>query len=561
MVDVYAADEIEGVPYLIMQLFEVSLEGWLKQHGSPFTERLSPLSGKAWRSQRADRIRFVRNLRNLAKTMDRIHKSGLMHLDLKPSNILIDGKGDWHLGDFSLARFMQPRAAESEEAACVRYVGGTPECMAPEQAQGCELDRRADIFGLGGILYRALTGQPPRPRQEGVDIRDATTIPIRAPQELVGATDSRLAEIAMICLSLGQEDRYENAEGVVKALDGWLKAKELWTTAFDLLRWTASEMLMWAGAAARLFLMIPICVCVIIIRITRSFIGYCLIIVISYDIFADIITGLLRVLDVMLSSRTADIVSPVFQFEHALPVLLVATFAWFGYEWVKNLVRRYWADASERDLARSGQDLAHRQGFRYADSESYGKFAAAAKCDLKCKSGSFLGLKPETGEFPELREVVEGRFEIKDGEGLKLHWILPNSPRGEKFFSGVFDRGFVPESLHVRFEHHDRLFVVVVPLASVETFVIAGNLVDEGHLAGAFRLQSHPGWYALLKPEAVAFWTEDNVDDFLSLPAFWAKHGPGYEAKLKQAIAAYWAWMRVPGSTEAVQALRDDASR
>jgi len=93
-----------------------------------------------------------------AQAAEAVHRRGIVHQDIKPKNILVDESGRARLIDFGLARWHHAWAQCAEGPS-----GGTPEFMAPEQAQGDEdrIGPRTDVFARGAVLYFLLTGQSP----------------------------------------------------------------------------------------------------------------------------------------------------------------------------------------------------------------------------------------------------------------------------------------------------------------------------------------------------------------------------------------------------------------
>lgn len=148
------------------------------------------------------------------------HSLGLLHLDLKPANILIDERGRPAVADFGLARMVNENGyAEAFE------LSGTPSFMSPEQArgEGARLTRAADVYALGGILYQLLTGSPPH----GVGTTDrviAAAIigdvpPVRSLNRKVPAD---LAAICDRCLQFDPARRYADAASLEQDLARYL---------------------------------------------------------------------------------------------------------------------------------------------------------------------------------------------------------------------------------------------------------------------------------------------------------------------------------------------------
>jgi eukaryotic-like serine/threonine-protein kinase len=146
IVTIYDVGEIEGFPYIAMELLD----------GEP----MDAVIERVGRFPIADVIEIGRQL---ADALRYAHEQGVIHRDIKPSNIVLgkDGRSIKIL-DFGIARLEQDGAREQGEVlkTQIGQVVGTPRYMSPEQALGRELDGRSDIFSVGVLLYELITGRP-----------------------------------------------------------------------------------------------------------------------------------------------------------------------------------------------------------------------------------------------------------------------------------------------------------------------------------------------------------------------------------------------------------------
>jgi serine/threonine protein kinase len=107
------------------------------------------------------RHELLRALVCVAEAVAFAHSRGVIHCDLKPGNVIVGDFGEAVILDWGMARQLGRHDPDARGA-----VGGTPDYMAPEQADGTP-DARSDVFGLGGILYELLTARSPQGWQEG----------------------------------------------------------------------------------------------------------------------------------------------------------------------------------------------------------------------------------------------------------------------------------------------------------------------------------------------------------------------------------------------------------
>ena len=108
-------------------------------------------------ARRPGRQDVIRMLRHVALALDYAHSHGIVHRDIKPTNLLVDDSGRVSVGDFGLAQILGADAARTQSGT----FAGTPHYMAPEQALGGALDHRCDIYSLGIVAYEMLVGEAP----------------------------------------------------------------------------------------------------------------------------------------------------------------------------------------------------------------------------------------------------------------------------------------------------------------------------------------------------------------------------------------------------------------
>ena len=178
-------------------------------------------------------LNAARLIETIARAVHHIHLHGQLHLDLKPSNILLDGDADagWEaiipkVSDFGIARTADPGATDTGEVGA----GGSPPYMAPEQITKPrkELSPSADIHALGAILYHMLTGMPPYRGATVPDtleqVRNQEPVP---PRRLIPQIPRDLETIALKCLEKNPSGRYATAEAMADDLRRWLGGRPI----------------------------------------------------------------------------------------------------------------------------------------------------------------------------------------------------------------------------------------------------------------------------------------------------------------------------------------------
>ncbi len=215
IVEVLDLGELDsGDFYLVMEFLEgESLAQRLERGGPMHPEALFPI------------------VVDLLEGLHDAHRADIVHRDLKPDNVFLlrekKGQTDFvKIVDFGVSKF-KPIGPESIEVTRTGAVVGTPYYMSPEQAQGCrDIDHRTDLFAVGVILYKGLTGQVPftagsfNELMFKVVLEDAPSI-----EGLVPGIDPQVVAIVKTALQRTADARFQSAQLFQKALLDWLKLR------------------------------------------------------------------------------------------------------------------------------------------------------------------------------------------------------------------------------------------------------------------------------------------------------------------------------------------------
>ncbi len=140
----------------IIQIFDIAEDNDLHFFSMEYVEgeTLDKVLEKKGKFEPSEAVRIISQV---ALALEHAHKHNIIHRDVKPSNVIIDGSGNAKVLDFGLARAADDRSKVTQSGTLI----GTLGYMSPEQCRGEELDFRTDVYSLGVVLYEMLTGKPP----------------------------------------------------------------------------------------------------------------------------------------------------------------------------------------------------------------------------------------------------------------------------------------------------------------------------------------------------------------------------------------------------------------
>jgi len=208
VIQIYEVGQLENTHYFAMELVD----------GAPF-------GSQSFLRDRAFIDNAARIVRDAARGVAHAHEMGVIHRDMKPSNILVDRTGRVVVTDFGLARLSESASLTSTDA-----IVGTPKYMAPEQILPgtYPLDGRCDVYGLGATLYEGVCGHPPieAPSVQAFlrAILEERPIWPRKKNRLV---PHDLSTIIMRCLEKHPDERYASAGELAEDLDRYLNGERI----------------------------------------------------------------------------------------------------------------------------------------------------------------------------------------------------------------------------------------------------------------------------------------------------------------------------------------------
>jgi serine/threonine protein kinase/tetratricopeptide (TPR) repeat protein len=240
----------------ILPIYEVG-EG---DDGLPFFSMKLATGGSLLESHVAlhkDPRRSVALMAKVSRAVQYAHTHGILHRDLKPGNILLDGHGEPMVSDFGLAKWLDT----TSDLTRTLTIFGTPGYIAPEQAHGpaASLKPTADVYSLGAILFDLLAGRPPFVGEHALNvIQQAADKPAPKLRGLKPSLDRDLETMCSRCLEREPNVRYQSAGDLAEDLERWLEGRPIIarpvSPAVRTLRWSKRNPKLAGSIAACLLL-------------------------------------------------------------------------------------------------------------------------------------------------------------------------------------------------------------------------------------------------------------------------------------------------------------------
>jgi len=199
VVPVHDAGEVDGQLYLVMRYVEGGeLKTLLQRDGAREPGRTVAVCGQ------------------VGAALDAAHARGLVHRDVKPSNVLLDEHGHAYLADFGLSRRLADPGSPGVDGRSV----GTPAYASPEQIRGDDVDGRTDVYSLGCMVYECLTGQPPFPHSSELAVLFAhMEEPPPKPSEREPGLPGAIDPVIATAMAKSPDDRYVSCSELIEAVN------------------------------------------------------------------------------------------------------------------------------------------------------------------------------------------------------------------------------------------------------------------------------------------------------------------------------------------------------
>jgi len=196
----------DGLPFIVMEHVKgKTLSDLLQQSGLTITRTLEIIEA-------------------VAGALGSAHAQGIIHRDVKPSNVIVDEDGRVKVLDFGLAKELQEEGLQGANTLLAartssNVVVGTPLYLSPEQATGAAVDARSDLFALGALLYECLTGQPAFSGGSLIEIgAQIIHIDPASPSSVNSQVTPELDRITLKALTKNPEARYQSAAEMISDL-------------------------------------------------------------------------------------------------------------------------------------------------------------------------------------------------------------------------------------------------------------------------------------------------------------------------------------------------------
>jgi eukaryotic-like serine/threonine-protein kinase len=199
IVSVFDTGSDDGLHYIVMEYVEgKTLEEYLTGGGRIMPDRAIDIA------------------MDVCTALEAAHAQGVIHRDIKPGNIMLNGRGEVKVTDFGIARVTTTAETVAQTAAIL----GTASYLSPEQAQGLPVDGRSDIYSLGCVLFEMVTGRPPFLGDSPVAVASKQVLeqPI-APSRLNPDVTGDLDAVTLRALAKHPANRYQSAEEMRADLD------------------------------------------------------------------------------------------------------------------------------------------------------------------------------------------------------------------------------------------------------------------------------------------------------------------------------------------------------